>query len=179
LDKGGRKMDNVKGTNSEASMDSIQLVASLLICHPEFSKITLVSKDKAIIMEISVKEAPEPQLIEEGEQFIVDSLRLYHDIEYIRGAQFAFFYKDFTLHIYRDLATFSHGEVGLLLSLLKEKFGSIILSDDNRDADEDMLATQAEMIDHRIRFLKENRIPESMVGVREEGRVMVYDNDRL
>jgi len=63
------------------------------------------------------------------------------------------------------------------LALLKERFGAIIVADDNRDADEDMLATQAEMIDHRIRFLKENRIVESMVGVREEGRVMVYDND--
>lgn len=170
-------MDYEKGTESEVSMDSIQLVASLLICHPEFSKITLNSKDKAIMMEISVKEAPAQKVLEDGKKFIEDSLRLYHELEYTRGAKFAFFYKDFTIHIYRDLASFSHGEVSLILALLKERFGAIIVADDNRDADEDMLATQAEMIDHRIRFLKENRIVESMVGVREEGRVMVYDND--
>ena len=172
-------MDYEKGTDSEVSMDSIQLVASLLICYPEFSKITLDSKSKAIIMEISVKEAPDMDTFAQGEQFIVDSLKLYHEIEMTHGAKFAFFYKDFALHIYRDLASFSHGEVGLLLSLLKEKFGDIIIADDNREADEELLATQAEMIDHRIRFLKENRIPESMVGVREEGRVMVYDHDLL
>ena len=172
-------MDYSKGTDSEVNMDSIQLVASLLICYPEFSKITLDSKSKAIIMELSVKEAPDKETMAAGEDFIVDSLKLYHSLEYTRGAKFAFFYQDFALHIYRDLDTFSHGEVGLLLSLLKDKFGAIIISDDNRDADEELLATQAEMIDHRIRFLKENRIPESMVGVREEGRVMVYDHDLL
>ena len=45
--------------------------------------------------------------------------------------------------------------------------------------DEDLIYMQSEMIDHRIRFLKENKIPESMVGVREEGRVMVYDNELI
>ena len=40
--------------------------------------------------------------------------------------------------------------------------------------DEDVLFNQSEMIDHRIRFLRKNHIHENMVGIREEGRVMVY-----
>ena len=55
-------MDYSNGTESEVSMDSVQLVAGLLICFPEFSKIRLDSKEKAVIMEISVREAPEKNL---------------------------------------------------------------------------------------------------------------------
>ncbi|MCR5176707.1 MAG: hypothetical protein K6C05_07615 [Anaerovibrio sp.] len=172
-------MEHSNSTESEVSMDSVQLLASLLICYPEFSKITLDSRRKAIIMEVSVKGEPDPDTFVADKQFIIDSIKLYHDIEYSRDAEFALFYSDYSLHIYRDLATFSHNEVGLLLHLLKDRFGDNILADDNKNADEDLLATQAEMIDHRIRFLKENRINESVVAVREEGRVMVFGNDYI
>ena len=67
----------------------------------------------------------------------------------------------------------------MIVSLIKEKFADIIITDEVRNPDEDLIYMQSEMIDHRIRFLKENKIPESMVGVREEGRVMVYDNDLI
>ena len=104
---------------------------------------------------------------------------LYHNIEHTSGGKFGFTYANFALRIYRDIASLSRGEVGLLVSLLKEQFGDIIISDDVRNPDEDLIFMQSEMIDHRIRFLKENKIPESMVGVREEGRVMVYDNELI
>jgi hypothetical protein len=172
-------MDYSNGTESEVSMDSVQLVAGLLICFPEFSKIRLDSKEKAVIMEISVREAPEKEKFEEAERLIEDSLMLYHNIEHTSGGKLGFTYENFSLQIYRDIASLSRGEVGLIVSLLKEKFADIIITDEVRNPDEDLIYMQSEMIDHRIRFLKENRIPESMVGVREEGRVMVYDHDLL
>ena len=48
------------------------------------------------------------------------------------------------------------------------------MTDAFSDIDEDVLYNQSEMIDHRIRFLRENHIRENMVGIREEGRVIVY-----
>ena len=165
------------GTESEVSMDSVQLLAGLLICFPEFSKISLDSKDKAVRMEISVREAPSQDKFEETERLLQDSLMLYHNIEHIRGGKLGFTYENLSLQIYRDIDSLSRGEVGLIVSLIKEKLGDIIITDDIKNPDEELIYMQSEMIDHRIRFLKENKIPESMVGVREDGRVMVYDND--
>lgn len=168
-------MDYVNRTVSEANMDGVQLLASLLLCYPELAKITLDSKEEALIIEFCMKETPDEETFEASERLIFQSLQMYHEIEYIRGAKFAFFYRNCALNIYRDLATFSHGEMNLLVELVKEKFADFLVSDDNRGADVDMLLNQSEMIDHRLRFLKESHIRESMVGVREEGRVMVYD----
>lgn len=168
-------MDYINQTASEANMDGVQLLASFLLCYPELAKITLDSEEEALIIEFCMKEPPPQELFEAGEKLVFQSLQMYHEIEYIRGAKFAFFYKDCGLNIYRDLATFSYGEMNLIVELVKDKFSDYLVSDDNKGADTDLLLSQGEMIDHRLRFLKESHVRESFVGIREDGRVMVYD----
>ncbi len=161
-------------TPSEASMDGIQLVASLLMCFPEMGKVTLDSKDEGVWLDFTLKGVPTEERMQAADKLITDSLRFYHEIEGISGAKLAFYYEKRALHIFRDIGSLSRAEIGILVTLIKDNFGDLLLTDAFSDIDEDVLYNQSEMIDHRIRFLRENHIRENMVGIREEGRVMVY-----
>ncbi len=161
-------------TPSEASMDGIQLVASLLMCFPEMGKVTLDSKDEGVWLDFTLKGVPTGERMQAADKLITDSLRFYHEIEGISGAKLAFYYEKRALHIFRDIGSLSRAEIGILVTLIKDNFGDLLLTDAFSDIDEDVLYNQSEMIDHRIRFLRENHIRENMVGIREEGRVMVY-----
>lgn len=164
---------NRKNT-SEASMDSIQLVASLLICFPEMGKVTLDSKEEGIWLDFTLSQKPSEERMTKVNQLLTDSLRLYHDLEGIQGARMAFFYETRALHIFRDLDSLTKTEIDMLVTLVRENFADLLLTDGVRNLDEDAVEAQSEMIDYRIRFLRENHIGENMVGIREEGRVMVY-----
>lgn len=155
-------------------MDGIQLVASLLMCFPEMGKVTLDSKDEGVWLDFTLKGVPTGERMQAADKLITDSLRFYHEIEGISGAKLAFYYEKRALHIFRDIGSLSRAEIGILVTLIKDNFGDLLLTDAFSDIDEDVLYNQSEMIDHRIRFLRENHIRENMVGIREEGRVMVY-----
>ena len=168
------KKDKLSATASEASMDSIQLVASLLMCFPEMGKVTLDSDEDGVWLDFTLQKIPEEERLAEANKLITDSLRLYHEIEGICDARLAFFYEKRALHIFRDIDSLSKTEIDMLVALVKDCFGEFLLTDAVRNVDEDVLYSQSEMIDHRIRFLREYHIRENMVGIREEGRVMVY-----
>ena len=78
------------------------------------------------------------------------------------------------MHIFRDLDSPTKTEIDMLVTVVRENFSDLLLTDGVRKLDEDTVEAQSEMIDYRIRFLRENHIGENMVGIREEGRVMVY-----
>lgn len=96
------KFKKNRKTTSEASMDSIQLVASLLICFPEMGKVTLDSKEEGIWLDFTLSQKPSEERMTKVNQLLTDSLRLYHELEGIQGARMAFFYETRALHIFRD-----------------------------------------------------------------------------
>ena len=161
-------------TPSEASMDGIQLVASILMCFPEMAKVTLDSEDSGIWLDFTLKDVPTEERMKKADRVITDSMRLYHELEGFSRARLAFFYAKGTLHIFRDIDSLSRAELDILVSIIRDHFSDLLLADTVNNIDEDVLFNQSEMIDHRIRFLRTNHIRENMVGIREEGRVMVY-----
>lgn len=168
------KKEKISATPAEASMDGVQLVASLLMCYPELGKVTLDSKEEGVWLDFSLTKAPSQELIAKADTLITDSLKFFHELEGIRTGRLAFFYEKCALHVFRDIDSLSRTEIEMLVELIKDNFGELLLTDSVRSMDEDVLYSQSEMIDHRIRFLREYHIRENMVGIREEGRVMVY-----
>lgn len=169
-----RIQDEGQTTASEASMDSIQLLASLLMCYPEVGKVVLDPKERGIWLEFSLRDVPEEALLEKVDGLLMDSLRFYHELSGISGARMAFFFGEMALHIFRDIDTLSREEIGMLIALIRDNFSELLLTDTMPPADEDVIYNQSEMIDHRLRFLREYSLQDSMVGIREDGRVMVY-----
>ena len=56
-----------------------------------------------------------------------------------------------------------------------ERFVDALVSDDTRDAYEEDNFLREEAIDHIIGSLKGSRMSDRMIGIREEGRVMVFN----
>ena len=161
-------------TPSEASMDGIQLVASILMCFPEMAKVTLDSEDSGVWLDFTLKDVPTEERMKKADKVITDSMRFYHELEGFSRARLAFFYAKGVLRIFRDIDSLTRAELDILVSIIRDHFSDLLLADTVNNIDEDVLFNQSEMIDHRIRFLRTNHIHENMVGIREEGRVMVY-----
>ena len=161
-------------TPSEASMDGIQLVASILMCFPEMAKVTLDSEDSGVWLDFTLKDVPTEERMKKADKVITDSMRLYHELEGFSRARLAFFYAKGVLRIFRDIDSLTRAELDILVSIIRDHFSDLLLADTVNNIDEDVLFNQSEMFDHRIRFLRKNHIHETMVGIREEGRVMVY-----
>ena len=78
--------------------------------------------------------------------------------------------------IKRDMKTFSHGELRLINTLINEEFGELLIMDTDKIPmiDSTMLA-QMDLIDTMFASLKINPVVEKMIGIREAGRVIVFN----
>ncbi|MDQ6933222.1 MAG: hypothetical protein M3160_08620 [Candidatus Eremiobacteraeota bacterium] len=79
------------------------------------------------------------------------------------------------VHLTRDLASFTKDELLMLVALLSERFGDTLVRNPaaEENADEDRLA-QEELVDYAIDSMRDPQQQKSLVGFREEKRVLVY-----
>ena len=163
----------------QPNMDGINLLVSILVCYPEIGTVSFEPKDDTLHFSFPFREVPSKEAFEATGQFIKESIQAYHALEGFFNGQIgmtleaqgntAFF------HIVRDVYTLSRGEIGLISTLMREHFGKLLILDQERDADMEADAAQGDAIDHMIGNLKINRVTDKMIGVRENGRVMVFN----
>ena len=80
------------------------------------------------------------------------------------------------INITRDVKTFSHGELRLLNEIIKDRFAKNLISEPDKVPIVDTgILSQLELIDTMLGSLKINPVEEKMVGIRENGRVIVYN----
>lgn len=79
------------------------------------------------------------------------------------------------VHLTRDLESFTKDELLMLVGLLSERFGDALVRNPaaEENADEDPIA-QEELVDYAIDSMRDPRQQKSLVGFREEKRVLVY-----
>lgn len=77
------------------------------------------------------------------------------------------------IEITRDAATLSQKEIALIVSYLHEKFVNILVSDANY-YHEDELLEQDDYIRYMLDSIKIKNPKTKLIGVREEGRVLVF-----
>ena len=78
--------------------------------------------------------------------------------------------------IKRDMKTFSHGELRLINTLINEEFGELLIMDtDKIPMIDSTMLTQMDLIDTMFASLKINPVVEKMIGIREAGRVIVFN----
>lgn len=163
-------------TTSEAGLDSLQLIAALLYCFPELAKVKLDVETNSVIIGFCVNTDPSEELLLQTKKTVVDGLTVYHILDKDGDWNFDFYYHELVVYIVRDIASLSRQEINLIVTLVRESLAKVLVADDNTDADEEVILTQADMIDRRLVFLRENKVRQNMQGVREDGRVMVFDH---
>ena len=162
-------------------MDGINLLVSILGCYPEIGMVSYEPKEDALHLSFGLKAVPARESYEAAAKFIEESIMTYHNLEGFSHAQIEISLEAQEnaafLHIVRDVFTLSRGEIALITTLMREHFGAILLRDEEKGTpdDEQDNAVQEEAIDHMIGSLKINHVNDRMIGIREEGRVMVFN----
>ncbi|HWJ02532.1 MAG TPA: hypothetical protein VNU93_02560, partial [Verrucomicrobiae bacterium] len=80
-----------------------------------------------------------------------------------------------SLHVERDIETVSQNELNLLIELLRQHFNDSLISDQGEEIPEEELLMQEELIKHMLENIRVNHLDKSVIALREEGRVLVFN----
>lgn len=162
------------------NMDCINLLTSILLCYPEISEISVEPEHEEVYISYTVSEVMSEADLARTKEFLQDSILSYQYLENLVPEK-----NDIVLevrenatfiNIVRDVKTFSHGELRLLNEIIKDKFAQKLINEpDYMPLVDTGVLTQLELIDTMLGSLKINPVEEKMVGIRENGRVIVYN----
>lgn len=161
------------------NMDCVNLLTSVLIYYPEISKIS-IEPDEKIYINYIIQKILTDEEIEKTRTLLEECLKSYHYLEKTQvecdEVKINIEEKATFITIKRDMKTFSHGELRLINTLINEEFGELLIMDTDKIPmiDSTMLA-QMDLIDTMFTSLKINPVVEKMIGIREAGRVIVFN----
>lgn len=161
------------------NMDCVNLLTSVLIYYPEISKIS-IEPDEKIYINYIIQKILTDEEIEKTRTLLEECLKSYHYLEKTQvecdEVKVNIEEKATFITIKRDMKTFSHGELRLINTLINEEFGELLIMDTDKVPmiDSTMLA-QMDLIDTMFASLKINPVVEKMIGIREAGRVIVFN----
>ncbi len=158
--------------------DTVSLVCALLVRYPEIASIRSMPGDGTVRFSYAVASridrATQRGIGEEIEAHVDGFLSLVGDrgeikVECESDRALSF------VHVTRDLETFTKDELAMLTSFLADRFGNALVRNPVPDeqADEDP-AFQDELAESAIEALRDPAQSKSLVGFREEKRVLVY-----
>ena len=159
--------------------DTVSLVCALLVRFPELASIRSMPADRTVRLTFAIKSRLDKRLQADLAASIEDHVEVYLmlakdeaqtlrvDFESDRSTTF--------VHLTRDLESFSKEELELLGGIFSERFGEKLvrnpLPEDHLDADP---VAQDESALYAIEALRDPAQSKSLVGFREEARVLVY-----
>jgi hypothetical protein len=159
--------------------DTVSLVCALLVRFPELASIRSAPADRTVRLTYALRQrldrAAQSAVVEALEDHIAGFLVLTKDeaacsrveCESDRGMTF--------VHVSRDLESFSKDELELQTGFFNERYGEVLVRnpvpDDHFEADP---VAQDEAALYAIESLRDPAQSKSLVGFREEKRVLVY-----
>lgn len=160
------------------SSDTVSLVCALLVRYPEIASIRSMPGDGTVRLTYAVSSrvdrATQRTVGEEIETHVDGFLSLIGErgeikVECESDRALSF------IHVTRDLETFTKDELAMLTSYLADRFGASLVRNPVPDEhpDEDP-AFQDELAEAAIDALRDPAQSKSLVGFREEKRVLVY-----
>ena len=165
--------------NITPNMDCINLLTSILICYPEISIISVEPEHEVVYLNYTLNKVLTENQMNACKDFLTDSLEAYQYLENLPAQTNEITLSvenNFTfINVRRDVKTFSHGEIRLITNIIKEKFSDCITTDFDYVPIVDNGISQSEMIDTMLGTIKINPVIEHMIGIRENGRVIVYN----
>jgi hypothetical protein len=159
--------------------DTVSLVCALLVRFPEVASIRSTPAERTVRLTFAVRHRLDRHAQASSIEALDDHVRgflslavaepeaLQIECESDRSMSF--------VHVTRDLETFSKEELDLLCAFFSERFAEVLvrnpLPDDHLDQDP---AAQDEAALYAIEALRDPAQSKSLVGFREEKRVLVY-----
>lgn len=159
--------------------DTVSLVCALLVRYPELASIRSMPADRTVRLTYALRsrldKRAQAALREAIEDHIEGYLMLAKDAPSALSIECESDRSTTFVHITRDTESFSNDELEMLGTLLRERYPKELVRNpapaDHLDADP---AAQDEAALYAIEALRDPTQSKSLVGFREEARVLVY-----
>ncbi len=160
--------------------DGANLLISMLVRYPEIGTINFDPDANSLKLTFMIAGIPPAKEFETAKGLLINSIAAYHLLEGITDSsidvELSSYEQVAILTVLRDVQTMSRGEIGLTIKLLRERFADRLVADRN-DAmlEEDLLLQEAVIEDMLENMRKQDNDDHSLIGIREDGRVFVFN----
>ena len=160
-------MNNLK-LDGEKVSDSVNLLVSMLVRYPEIGTLRFESSDSTLNLTFILTTVPTVEQFYSFKDYLEKSLQSFYylsayDNPYLKITMTP--YDSITvIHIARDM-----------IKILQLHFADHILADKNEALIDEELRFQEEVIENMLINIQRSRVLNNLIGIRENGRVMVFD----
>ncbi len=160
------------------SSDAVGLVVALLVRYPELATILSHPTDGTVTLSFAVRDALDRGAAAQTRETILDHVRSIlaatsESADVLAVATESDRIMSF-VRVTRDASSFTRDELEMLVALLSDRFGARLVKShvEGDDALED--ETGDDLIEYALEALRDPQHKRSLVGFREEKRVLVY-----
>ena len=163
----------------DQSNDSVHLLVSLLVRHPELSRVTITPRFSAIAFFFVVRGALAQAEARAFKQTLTEHVRALHALSGVdeTTTRIALASSDDLtfVEIERDAKTVGREEIALIVALTAEAFGErLIVNPPADDAGEEEMGAQDDHVGSALDAVRNGRQRKGLVGFRDDRRVLVY-----
>ena len=159
--------------------ESVGLLISILVRYPEIGTVKFNPGSQTLRLSFLLSRLIKENEYEVFAEKIRTSLETYNMLEgheqVIIKTALRSFDNISVIEVDRDVHTLSKTEIGLIITLMKEFYAGRMIVDTNDNLLEEDLLVQEELIDNMLDQLKVARYEKNLIGIREDGRVMVFN----
>lgn len=159
--------------------DSIGLLISILVRYPEIGTVKFDPGSQTLRLSFLLSRLIDEQEYQVFSEKLNMSLETFNMLEgndqVVIHTALSSYDQISVIDVDRDVHTLSKTEIALIITLLKEFYAGQMIIDKNDALLEEDLLVQEELIDNMLEHLKVSRYEKNLIGIREDGRVMVFN----
>lgn len=168
-----------KKARQKPSKEGVNLLASILVCYEEITKVGYEPKDDTIRLTFSIEEAVTKPHFDQVGRLLAESVAAFLDLSGIRPRVMSIEMETAAgvsfLHLIRDVESLTRDELSLIADVLYDAFPETLLLDDRDPLDPNFEVEQENLLDHMLGAVRQHRLKEKLLGIREGDRVVVYN----
>lgn len=165
--------------NNDQISDGVNLLISMLIRHPEIGTVSFVPHRHCLQLKFMLSAIPTPIEFSTLKKLVMDSIAAYNMLEgvpvEIAEIELNSYEQVAMLSITRDFISVSKNEISLLVALLHENLTNYLIIDPNSSLGEEDLLLQEEVIEDMLENIKNHSTLHPLIGIRENGRVLIFN----
>ena len=167
--------------NKKPNLDASRLLASILVVYPSVQAVSYDPKDGMLELSFAIRGAFTKDMFDGFLSYVADSVGAYHNLEGLGDAMIELnvegIYNTCFVNVRRDMETMTCGELNLLTELAINYFGEQLIEEMAEGTnDEEYIMEQEDYLEQMLSNIRQIRIENRLVGVREHERVVVYNN---
>lgn len=165
--------------DDEHISDGVNLLISILVRYPEIGTINFDPQTSSLKLTFMFSNLQGQKDFLSIKSNLLDSINVYHMLEgtnvELADIELSSYGQMTMMNIIRDVHTLSKSEITLLIAILRENFKDRLIIDYHDGMLEEDLVMQEEVIDNMLENMKKQYLGNNLIGIREDGRVLVFN----